>query len=182
MKPPEPPVEGVTPHAAKQSQASNNPGPHATREGQAMRKRKARLVVCGNHAPSTSSELYASGAAAETLRCFVVLCSKRCWWLGSLDVSSAFLLTPIPIRQRLSIACSHATKTAGETRPRQGGELWILTHAVYGLRESPKLWSGFRDCQLLGLRCTVDGEELRLVRGRLDPNWCVSSVLSSGST
>ena len=45
------------------------------------------------------------------------------------------------------------------------------THAVYGLSESPKLWSDFRDCQLLGLRRTVDGEELRLVRGRLDPNW-----------
>ena len=55
-KPPDPPAEGVMPHAAQQSQASNNPVPHATREGQAMHKRKARLVACGNHAPSTGSE------------------------------------------------------------------------------------------------------------------------------
>ena len=53
------------------SQASTNPVPHASREGQATHKRKARLVACGNHAPSTGSEVYASSAAAETLRCFV---------------------------------------------------------------------------------------------------------------
>ena len=51
------------------------------------------------------------------------------------------------------------------------GELWVLTHAVYGLRESPKLWSDFRDCQPLGLKLVVGGEELQLQRGRLDPNW-----------
>ena len=92
VKPPDPPAEGVTPHAVQQSQASTNPVPHAAREGQATHKRKARLVACGNHAPSTGSEVYASGAAAETLRCFVVLCSKRCWWLGSLDVTSPLSL------------------------------------------------------------------------------------------
>ena len=171
VKPPDPPVEGVTPHAAQQSQASTNPVPHATREGQAMHKRKARLVACGNHAPSTGSEVYASGAAAETLRCFVVLCSKRCWWLGSLDVTSAFLLTPIPKGNGFPVFALMPPRLLVRLGLAVEGELWILTHAVYGLRESPKLWSDFRDCQLLGLRCTVDGEELRLVRGRLDPNW-----------
>ena len=53
----------------------------------------------------------------------------------------------------------------------QEGELWVLTHAVYSLRESPKLWSDLRDCQLLGLKLVVDGEELQLQRGRWDPNW-----------
>ena len=42
---------------------------------------------------------------------------------------------------------------------------------MYGLRESPKLWSDFRDCQLRALRCVVDGVELQLQQGRLDPNW-----------
>ena len=125
VKPPDPPSEGVTPHAAQQGQASNRPVPHAAREGQATRKRKARLVACGNHAPSTGSEVYASGAAAETLRCFVVLCSKRCWWLGSLALMPPRLLV------RLGLA--------------REGELWIPTHAVCGPRESPKLWSDFRD-------------------------------------
>ena len=69
---------------------------HAAREGHFNFKRKAHLVACGNYAPGTGSEVYASGAAAETLRCFVVISSKRRWLLGSLDVTSAFLLTPIP--------------------------------------------------------------------------------------
>ena len=81
----------------------------ATRKGQAYHKRKARLVACGNHAPGTGSEVYASGAAAETLRCFVVICSQRNWCIGSLDVTSAFnSADPNPARQRLSSVCSHA--------------------------------------------------------------------------
>ena len=40
-----------------------------------------------------------------------------------------------------------------------------VTHAVYGLRESPKLWSDFRDSQLLNLRCVVNGVEL--LKGKL---------------
>ena len=47
----------------------------------------------------------------------------------------------------------------------------MLTHTVYSLKESPKLRSDFRDCQLLGLKLVVDREELQLQRGRLDPNW-----------
>ena len=54
-----------------------------------------------------------------------------------------FALTPPRLLVRLGLA--------------QEGELWILTHAVYGLRESPTLWSGFRDAQLLGLRLTIRG-------------------------
>ena len=68
-----------------------------------------------------------------------------------------FALTPPRLLVRLGLA--------------EEGELWILTHAVYGLRESPKLWSDFRDCQLRALRCVVDGVELQLQQGRLDPNW-----------
>ena len=101
----------------------------------------------------------------------MLLCSKRCWWLGSLDVTSAFLLTPIPKGNGFPVFALMPPRLLVRPGLAREGELWILTHAVYGLRESPKLWSDFRDCQLLGLRCTVDGEELRLVRGRLDPNW-----------
>ena len=50
VKPPDPPAEGVTPHAAQQGQASNHPVPNAAREGQATHKRKARLwQPCTEH-------------------------------------------------------------------------------------------------------------------------------------
>ena len=111
---------------------------------------------------------------AETLRCFVVLCSKRCWWLGSLDVTSAFLLTPIPKGNGFPVFALMPPRLLVRTRPcqRRGAvdpHPCCLWPKGIGLRESPKLWSDFRDCQLLGLRCTVDGEELRLVRGMARP-------------
>ena len=142
----------------------------ATRKGQTYHKRKARLVACGNHAPGTGSEVYASGAA-ETLRCFVVICSQRNWCIGSLDVTSAFLLTPIPQGRGFPVFALTPPRLLVRLGLAEEGELWILTHAVYGLRESPKLWSDFRDCQLRVLRCVVDGVELQLQQGRLDPNW-----------
>ena len=51
VKPPDPPAEGVTPHAVQQSQASANPVPHAAREGQATHKRnRAPALRCTRQA------------------------------------------------------------------------------------------------------------------------------------
>ncbi|CAE7263495.1 GIP [Symbiodinium natans] len=144
-------------------------GEHATQAS--LFKRKARLVACGNHAPSTGTEIYASGAAAESLRCLVVISSKRGWMLGILDVTSAFLLTPIPQGDGFPVFALTPPRYLVRQGLAQEGELWILTHAVYGLRESPKLWSDFRDSQLLNLRCVVNGVELQLLKGKLDTNW-----------
>ncbi|CAE7561459.1 GIP [Symbiodinium natans] len=144
-------------------------GEHAAQPS--LFKRKARLVACGNHAPSTGTEIYASGAAAESLRCLVVISSKRRWMLGILDVTSAFLLTPIPQGDGFPVFALTPPRYLVRQGLAQEGELWILTHAVYGLRESPKLWSDFRDSQLLALRCVVNGVELQLLKGKLDTNW-----------
>ena len=89
----------------------------------------------------------------------------------SLDVTSAFLLTPIPQGKGFPVFALTPPRLLVRLGLAEEGELWILTHAVYGLRESPKLWSDFRDCQLRALRCVVDGVELQLQQGRLDPNW-----------
>ena len=105
----------------------------ASRKGQAYHKRKARLVACGNHAPGAGSEVYASGAA-ETLRCFVVISSKRRWCIGSLDVTSAFLLTPIPQGKGFPVFALTPPRLLVRLGLAEEGELWILTHAVYGLR------------------------------------------------
>ena len=115
VKPPDPPAQEDLLHAA--------------REGQANFKRKARLVACGNYAPGTGSEVYASGAAAETLRCFVVISSKRRWLLGPLDVTSAFLLTPIPKGNGFPVFALTPPRLLVRLGLAQGGELWILTHA-----------------------------------------------------
>ena len=96
----------------------------ATRKGQADHKRKARL------------------------RCFVILSSKRSWCIGSLDVTSTFLLIPIPQGRGFPVFALTPPRLLVRLGLAEEGELWILRHAVYGLRESPKLWSDYRDCQL----------------------------------
>ena len=145
--------------------------PASEGDSSALFKRKARLVACGNHAPSTGSDIYASGAAAEALRCFLVISSRKGWTVGALDITSAFLLTPIPVGEDFPIFALTPPRYLVKQGLAREGELWILTHAVYGLHESPKLWCDYRDAQLQGVRCVVDGEELRLLRGTLDPNW-----------
>ena len=48
------------------------------------------------------------------------------------------------------------------------GTLWTLEKAVYGLRESPFLWSQERDTQLLALRWKVKERVFRLERCSAD--------------
>ena len=48
------------------------------------------------------------------------------------------------------------------------GVTWTLDKAVYGLRESPFLWSQERDKQLTMVRWTVDGKSYRLRQGDAD--------------
>ena len=59
-------------------------------------KRKARRVCCGNYAAEDQNELYAGGAAAESLRCALTYVAKRRWRSAITDITGAFMLTPLP--------------------------------------------------------------------------------------
>ena len=49
-------------------------------------------------------------------------------------------------------------------------ERWILTHAMYGLRQSPKLWSVFRDKTVKAMKIELDGELWQFRQGVAEPN------------
>ncbi|CAE7356335.1 GIP [Symbiodinium sp. KB8] len=49
-------------------------------------------------------------------------------------------------------------------------ERWILTHGMYGLRQSPRLWSEYRDSTIKEMRFVVEGEEWLLKQGDAEPN------------
>ena len=53
----------------------------------------------------------------------------------------------------------------------KAGELWKLTHAVYGLQESPRLWGSYRDEQLSKLVVTANGRTYVLVQGKAEASW-----------
>ena len=59
----------------------------------------------------------------------------------------------------------------------KAGVLWTLERAVYGLRESPALWSAERDSQLVSLCWTVGKVKYHLRRCVSDSQlWILSEV------
>ena len=142
-------------------------------------KRKARIVICGNLASHHAGEVYASTAPAEVVRAAIALSQFFSWNLGLIDIVAAFLQTPLAEVQGAPLVYGVPPKVlvrAGLCRP---GELWKLTHAVYGLQESPKLWSTYRDMRLAQVQLTVNGKKVTLLQGRVEPSWW--SVLQEGS-
>ena len=96
-------------------------------------------MVCGNHilADDLLCDLYAAGVDAASLRTLLSVAAGKDWKIGSTDIRQAFVLAPwsgTPVASQL-----------GLTRP---GELWLVKQAIYGLRESPAVWSEFRDKEL----------------------------------
>ena len=145
--------------------------PKASSQGQGLYRRKARLVACGNVAPNTGLDVYAGGAQAESLRTVIALASFFGWLLGVLDITSAFLKTPIPCLEGFPIFALTPPRLLVKLGLAVAHELWILSHAVYGLREAPRLWGQYRDACLAALAWDLDGVTYRLEPSTLDPNW-----------
>ncbi|CAE7659172.1 unnamed protein product [Symbiodinium necroappetens] len=106
-------------------------------------KRKARIVRCGNFNEQDPGEVFASGAAAESLQCALTLAALRRWAAGGLDIGGAFMLTPLPQDKVLFATTPPAILV--QLGLATATERWILTRAMYGLRQAPRLWSEFRD-------------------------------------
>ena len=141
-------------------------------------KRKARLVACGNYAQSDGSNLYAESAPAEAVRAGLTLTCKQCWEVGIIDVIAAFLKTPIGRKAtdpKIVVAPPKLLEKLGMTVPL---ELWGLVRALCGLRQSPALWSDYRDDMIAQLRLP-DG--LRLSQGQTVRCWW-SIVDKNGTT
>ena len=110
-----------------------------------------RLVVQGCFQDSSSIDvvsLYASTPSLVTLRLLLVMALARSWEISLADISTAFL--------HASIEEPVFVWPPAEYYP-EGNCLWRLNRAMYGLRQSPKLWQdhfatvmsrlGFRRCK-----------------------------------
>ena len=134
-------------------------------------RRKARIVACGNMMAASGEDNYAAAAPAEVVRSSLAISSRRGWNAGVIDITSAFLQTPLS-----EVGCQF--RVFGQP-PRalireglcEEHELWEFTHAVYGLRESPKWWGEFRDTTLAKLVVELEGRKVTLVRCRVESSW-----------
>ena len=108
-----------------------------------MYRRKVRTVACGNQSEVTSEvNTYASGARAEYVRLALSLAANNGWDAFTTDISQAFLLAPKPEQRTILLRPTREHVSLGLASPT---ELWEVNRAVYGLRESPKWWSTYRD-------------------------------------
>ena len=140
-------------------------------DSQEYYKRKARIVVCGNLATHKPADVFASTAPAEIVRAAIALANYFGWDLGVIDIVAAFLQTPLHAVKNAPLVYGRPPKILVKAGICSRGELWKLTHAVYGLQESPRLWSAYRDEQLARLQLVVGGKRVILAQGRVESSW-----------
>lgn len=141
-------------------------------------KRKIRIVVCGNYSTTGLSEedVYAAGAAADTLRSVLAAAGLHQYELGSTDVSGAFLNTPMGGGRKVIVRAPALLSAAGLTN---GEEFWLLERCLYGLKQAPKKWADHRDQLLGGLTWAHEEHQYRLVQCMSDGNlWRVQRKLT----
>lgn len=103
---------------------------------------------------------YAGGADAASIRTAIRRAVLEGWKIASKDVSTAFLNAEYSTAQGvLLLTPPNVVKAAGLMKE---GEAWIVQKAIYGQRESPKLWSMERGNKLSKMILKVKGRELSL--------------------
>ncbi|CAE7488319.1 RE1, partial [Symbiodinium necroappetens] len=126
-------------------------------------RRKCRLVICGNYITKEGAEdqasLYAAGTSTDALRLALAVASSRLWLAAIADITSAFLLAEWPPGMpKYAIMQPRVIRDSGD----YGSELWLVQRPLYGLRESPVIWSEFRNMKLKQLQIMHQGRRLRL--------------------
>ena len=93
---------------------------------------------------------------------------------GLLDVAGAFMPTPLPQGPNEVIYVIRPPSILVKLGLAEEAERWVLTRGMYGLRQSPKLWSEFRDCTIQQFR---EGKQWMLKQGDAEPNlWALLEV------
>ena len=105
-------------------------------------------------------DLFAAGLDATSLRTMFAYTAGTDWLTGTTDIRQAFVLAPwlgVPVALQ-------PPNIAFELGLAEAGDMWEVQMSIYGLRESPALWSGFRDHELRSAvwKATVDGENKNL--------------------
>ncbi|CAE7696974.1 GIP [Symbiodinium sp. CCMP2456] len=112
------------------------------------------------------ADIFASGAAAESL----TFSAWSRWFTGLLDIAGAFMLTPLPQGPDEVVYAVQPPAVLVKLGLASEDERWILTHGMYGLRQSPRLWSEFRDQTIKEMRFMAEDAEWMLKQGDAEPN------------
>jgi hypothetical protein len=136
-------------------------------------KLKSRIVACGNYDESEEEKsTYAGGADATAVRTAIRQSALKMWMVRAKDVCTAFLNADYYVEgEMLLLQPPYIYVKAGLVDP---DEYWLVKKAIYGLKESPLLWSKERDRKLakLIIKLMQNGveEEYILKKLKSDPN------------
>ena len=135
------------------------------------RKKKVRLVVCGNFdRRNLATSLSTTQADAESLRMVLRLAAWNKWDIAKADVKQAFLRAPLPEEGSVVVTTPKALEDVNVLQR----SCWVLQRALYGLREAPKAWQNTRDQTLLKLKCKVKSEVYVVQRSGIDSDlWLI---------
>ena len=103
-----------------------------------IKKKQARFVVCGNFQDKEAHEmLYTANTDNSTIRCALAVAAQNdTWCVSSVDVSTAFLNTPLPEDgDQFYVVPPQILVDFGLIPV---NTMWRLRRAVYGLRVSPR--------------------------------------------
>ncbi|CAE7216076.1 Cfap91 [Symbiodinium sp. CCMP2592] len=131
-------------------------------------RRKYRLVLCGNHVTPSDDQgsLYAGGVGAESLRALLAATSPRGWRGATTDITAAFLQAIWP--ESMPMYAVLPPKLLQELHYAEDGEAWLVLRPLYGLRESPSIWSSHRNDRLRTLDVPHNGGRLYLQQSKAD--------------
>ena len=137
-------------------------------------RRRARIVACGNESKFTdASDLYAAGVAGDVLRASLLKAGASGWKAFGTDVHTAFLLAPLGTSRRYLLQPPAILQVLGLV---EKDEVWEVGRAIYGLRESPRWWTEYRNKALSSLKfkvmnpSTQELEECHLEQGTTESN------------
>ena len=133
-------------------------------------RRRFRLVLCGNFAARDDQEydLYAGGVSAETVRLALTIAANHRWAGATSDITAAFLLATWPAElARYAIYPPRMLVDAGFIDP---DCVWEVLKPLYGLRESPAIWSKCRTKRLASAKIPWDGRIVILKPSEADPD------------
>ena len=143
-------------------------------------KKKTRLVACGNFSErEEGQDLFAGGASAVALRAALTVASQFGFEGSVMDVRTAFLNAPMVLSgskdengekmepRRAIIRPPALLILAGLAKP---DEFYEVIMALYGYKESPKLWSDYRDQEIAKMELPCEGGVLTLQQMITEPN------------
>ena len=159
-------VPGKTVHTVKPPDAAKEIcAPNEEELDPVWFKRKSRMVICGNFIKN-EVEVYAAAANAESVRCALSVAAKKRWLAAISDINQAFTLTPISESDtKYAVLAPKVLVEAGCIPP---GTAYLVERLLYGLREAPRLWGGFRDKRFRNAKIKIGGDVFRLIQLETD--------------